>query len=308
MKKQFVFLLLYAIIAGCSPENPEKEKINWGQTDDSNKEDEDITENDNEEQGQTLDITEKLCDGFRFIDRKYEEKSTPLFGVYKTVPIQKEYLFSEDGNGSLTTYVAENTPRGYSQEITDFTWSSTNKKPVTLKISLADGESLKLENVEIGNEELSFTSGLWTKEIMVKNAWSRPYVERYTVDFSYYDSTESQPPYLVCLNLSPARLTVTTSIGKVTFITYPYGVNPTSITMSAYSKDGGTLTYYDSYIYACVDTKRSDLPCSFFEIVSYTTDKPFTEDGKMYFYLGKFIGEKRRFIMIESNKSNVPYN
>lgn len=307
MKKRLVFLLLYGIIiAGCSPESPERDKINWGQNDESNKEDEDITEND--DKNQTVDITDELCDGFRFVEREYEEKSTPLLGVYKTVTIQNEYFFLEEGKGSMITYVAENTPRGYSQKITDFTWSATNKKPVTLKILLEDGETIKLENVEITDEELSFTSGLWTKEIIVENAWSSPYVERYTVDFSYYDSTESQPPYLVCLNLSPARLTVTTSIGKVTFITYPYGVNPTSIAMSAYSKDGSNLNYYDSYLYACVDTHRTYSPCSFFEIVSYTTEKPFTENGKMYFYIGKFIGEKKKFIMIESNESNVPSN
>lgn len=308
MKKLFAFILIASLMAGCSTEEPENEKTYWGQNEDSNKEDGNDTGNDDENQEQDINITDELCDGFKFVDREYEEKSSPFMGVYKTVPIQKEYYFSKDGSGTQTTYVAENTPRGYSRDVTGFTWSATHKEPVTLKIALDDGEIIKIENVEIEDNTLSFTSGLWTKEITVENAWSRPYIERYTVDFSYYSSTETEAPYLICLNVSPASLTVTTSIGKVTFITYHYGVNPTSVPMPAYSKDGGALTYYDSYIYACVDTKQEYSPCSFFEIVSFSTDKPFTEDGKMYFYLGRFLGEQKKFVMIESNKSNVPNN
>lgn len=289
MKKYLYISLLLTMMAGCSSDSPEKE-------------------NSNEEQVQETDITELLCGEFRFIDRKYEEKSTPSLGVYKTVPSQKEYLFSEDGKGELTTYLAENTPRGYSKDVTEFTWSATNKEPVTLNISLSDGEKITLENVKVEESELSYYSGSWSKELTVKNMWSSSYVGEYSADFSFYTSTESQPPYLQCVVFSPASLTVSTSEGKVTFITSAYGVNPSTISLPAYSKDGGPLTYYDCYIYACIDTQNAYYPYSFFDIVTETEEKPFSENGKMYFYLGEFDGEKEQLYLIESNKKYVPQN
>lgn len=289
MKKQFAFILIASIMAGCSSDAPEGN-------------------DDKTEQPQTVDITESLCDGSRFVERTYEEKNTPYLGVYKTVPSQKEYLFSEDGKGELTTYLAENTPRGYSQDVTEFTWSATNKEPVTLNISLSDGEKIKLENVKVEESELSYSSGSWSKELTVKNMWSSSYVEEYSADFSYYTSTESQPPYLQCIVFSPARLNVSTSAGKVTFITSAYGVNPSTISLPAYSKNGGPLTYYDCYIYACIDTQSAYYPYSFFDIVTETKEKPFSENGKMYFYLGEFDGEKEQLHLIESNKKYTPEN
>lgn len=289
MKKQFAFILIASIMAGCSSDAPE-------------------VNDDKTEQPQTVDITESLCDGSRFIERTYEEKSTPYLGVYKTVPSQKEYLFSEDGKGELTTYLSENTPRGYSQDVTVFTWFATNKEPVTLNISLSDGEKIKLENVKVEESELSYSSGSWSKELTVKNMWSSSYVEEYSADFSFYTSEGAQPPYLKCIIFSPAKLSVTTSEGEVTFITSSYGVNPFSVSLPAYSKDGGPLTYYDSYIYACVDTEESYYPYSFFQIVAEIEEKPFSENGKMYFYLGKFDGIKKELDLIESNKKYVPEN
>lgn len=289
MKKQFTFILIISILAGCSSEDPivNKEEI---------------------EHPQTVDITASLCDGSRFIEREYEEKSTPMLGVYKTIPMQKEYSFSKEGKGTLTTYIAESTPRGYSQDITDFTWSATNKKPVTLNISLADGERIKLEDVNIQENELSYSSGTWYKELSVEKVWNSSDVEEYSADFSYYTSEGSQPPYLKCIVFSPARLSVTTSEGEVTFITSSYGVTPFTVPLPAYSKDGGPLTYYDSYIYACVDTEESYYPYSFFQIVAEIEEKPFSENGKMYFYLGKFDGIKKELDLIESNKKYVPEN
>lgn len=304
MKKLYAFLLMGAFCFSCS-ETPDDPTCDIPDKD----EEQNQEENPDEKPEETyIDITNKLCDGSRFIDREYEEYSSPLLGVYKAVPKQKEYSFSKDGNGSVTTYIAENTPRGYTQDVTAFTWSATNQKPVELRISLADGETVKLENVSIEENLLSFTGDTWCKELSVTSVWESQEIISYSVDFFAYPTTASVPPYMIALELSPACLTVTTEEGQATFITSIYGINPSVTGMPCYSTDGFSLTYYGNNIYACVDTKTAQYPYSFFEIITETEDMPFSKDGKMYFYIGKFDRKTKQFSLIESNKTYQPEN
>lgn len=291
MKKAFTLLVLFSLFAwGCSnsddpTKDPEQEE----------------TENENKEEN-LIDISKDLCDGKRFIDREYKDFSSPELGVYKAVMTQREYLFEKGGSGKLTTYVADNKYIGYSQGVTDFTWTATDKSPVSLKISLSDGEKIVLNDVEIKDNELSSSEDIWTREICLKSAWSSSDITSYSVDMSTIDTTYPEPPYMICLKVSPSRLSVKTEAGEVTFISLQSGYNPTLIGMQCFSKDNGPLQYYGSYIYACVDVKNPYYPYSFFDIIAEKGQMPFQKDGKMYFYLGKFDKDTHKFSLIESNK------
>lgn len=291
MKKSFTLLLLLSLFTwGCSNSDDPTEKPEQEETGDGEKEE------------NSVDISKDLCDGKRFIDRTYKDFSSPELGVYKAVMTQREYLFGEEGNGTLTTYVADNKYIGYSQDVTDFTWSATDKNPVSLKIFLSDGEKIILNDVEIKDNELYSSEHIWDKELCVKSAWSSSDISSYSIDMSTTDTTYPEPPYMICLKVSPSRLTVKTEGGEVTFISLQSGYNPTLIGMQCFSKDNGPLQYYGSYIYACVDTKNPYYPYSFFDIIAEKKQKPFEEDGKMYFYLGKFNKDTHEFSLIESNK------
>lgn len=284
MKKLLLLLLLLPFFVACSSNS------------------DDPTETPPTETEEKIDITNDLCDGSRFIKREFKDYNSPLTGPYKAVMTQREYVFSKDGTGKLTTYVAESTPRGYVQSVSGLTWSATDKEPVSLNVSIDGGENFTLKDVEFTENRLESDDEDWSREMTIKEALSKEYIKSYSIDMEWSKGQASMPPYMICLNVSPARLNVNTTKGSVTYITSLYGYKTVEIAMSCYSENWGPLKYMDGYIYACVDVKNAYYPFSFCEIVRETEEKPFTEDGKMYFYLGKFDKETENFTMIEKNK------
>ena len=255
-----------------------------------------------QEEEETIDISDDLCDGSRYITREFKDYSTPLIGPYKAVMTQREYSFSKDGKGELVRYVADNTPRGFTQSKTSFSWSATDKKPVSLKVSVDGGESFTLKDVEIADGKLTSEDEDWSKEMTVNKVFEKSEVKSYSVDMAWSKSTASMPPYMICMEVSPVRLNVKTENGSVTYITREYGYQAIEIAMPCYQENWGPMQYWDSYIYACVDTKSPYYPYSFCDIVAEKEEKPFSEDGKMYFYLGSFSKDTQNITMIEKNK------
>ena len=288
MKKLLTLLFFMPLFMACSstPDDPT----------------EDPTGQNPEDKEETVDITNDLCDGSRFIKREFKDYSTPLSGPYKAVMTQREYSFSNDGTGKLVTYVAESTPRGYTQSTTSFSWSATDKKPVSLKVSVEDGESFTLTDVEIAEGKLTSEDEDLSKEMTIDKVLEKSDVKSYSVDMAWSKSTASMPPYMICLEVSPVRLNVKTDDGNVTYITREYGYQAVEIAMPCYQENWGPMEYWDSYIYACVDTESAYYPYSFCDIVAEKEEKPFSEDGKMYFYIGSFSKDTQSFSMIEKNK------
>ena len=286
MKKLFGLLLFLPFFMACS--SPSDDPT-------------DVPPADQEEE-ETIDISDDLCDGSRYITREFKDYSTPLIGPYKAVMTQREYTFSKEGKGELVTYVADNTPRGYTQSKTSFSWSATDKKPVSLKVSVDDGENFTLKDVEIADGKLTSEDEDWSKEMTVNKVFEESEVKSYSVDMAWSKSTASMPPYMICMEVSPVRLNVKTENGSVTYITREYGYQAIEIAMPCYQENWGPMQYWDSYIYACVDTKSPYYPYSFCDIVAEKEEKPFSEDGKMYFYLGSFSKDTQNITMIDRNK------
>lgn len=297
MKKYAMMCLVFGLLlAGCSdePDVPTEEPVPPVQ------ETPDDEEQEEEPEEPLIDLTPMLCNGQRFIERETDGFTSPTFGNYTAVTVQNEYQFYENGTGTLTRYIAENTPRGFVQSVKNFNWESEPSLSPSLEIAVEGGERFKLNNVEVVEKGLFSSEVIWTKELSLDSPLQKEDVVSYSIDMKHGKDYDYSYGGMLCLLTSPAQLTVETEEGSVTFITHLYGASCVLNAVPAFDYGNG-LEYYKSYVYAEVDID-SPYPYSFFEIQVESKEKPFIENDNMYFYLGTFDPDTETFSLIESGK------
>ena len=302
MKKIFAYTAFsLLVLSGCSsdPEDPVQNPTE----NEIQEQPEDKPEDDPEKPVEELtDISPLLCCGQRFVDRETETFSSSTLGEYTAVVTQKEYQFFENGEGTLTEYVAENTPRGFVQTVNEFTWHTEPSSSPVLDITVDNGEILTLSNVEVVDKGLFSSEEIWTKEISLEAPLSEDDVVSYSVEMKYEKGYDYNYGGMLGLVTSPAMLSVETKEGQVVFITHIYGSNTVLNPIPANGSADG-FVYNDSYVYAKVDLVNP-YPYSFFEIITGRKEIPFVEDDCMYFYLGMFDSENGDFSMIKSGEKH----
>lgn len=167
--------------------------------------------------GEQIESLEKaLCYDGKFVEREFKDL-TANNNSFKAVVRQKDYVFSSDGTGSVTSYVlTTQTHKGFTSTEEDFTWSISRTLPLSLKIKIDEMESFSLEEVYVDSEKLSSKSTDWVKEIIISDSWEAKDIQSYSIEHLYpwirKDETESYT------FLTPTILTVRTKNGIARFI------------------------------------------------------------------------------------------
>ena len=193
MKKIMSFILLLGVLclAGCSKEEES---------------------NSLKEQSEALKAA--LCFNGKFVEREFENVS---FNDYngKSVSKQKDYTFTPDGKGRLTTYFINQTAMGYTTTEDELTWSISEEPPLQLNIRVGGMETFILNNVSINEEMLSSSSVNWDKELIATKDLSAEDVLSYSVDNLYI--WQKRKDIQMFVYTAPCLLTVKTKNGIMRF-------------------------------------------------------------------------------------------
>ena len=213
MKKIMSFILLLGVLclAGCSKEEETSFKE------------------------QTESLKEALCFNGKFVEREFENVS---FNNYhgKSVSKQKEYTFTLDGKGMLTTYFINQTAIGYTKTQDNLTWSISEEPPVQIKIRINDMETFVLSGVSVNEETLSSSSIDWSKELIARKDLTSEDIVSYSVDNLYM--WQQRKDVQMFVYTAPCLLTVKTKDGTMRFIREHHGSNASGFPHGGFEKYG----------------------------------------------------------------------
>lgn len=161
-------------------------------------------------------LIDSLTFGGKYVSRTWHDY-TGGKNPYVCVDIQKEYRFDENGKGLLTTYLMDDTDRGYVMIEDSITWSLSATKPFALKITERENATISLEEVKVTVSELSSKTSSWHKEIEPWEGFCKEDVISYSVEgLNMWHGHSGYGEPLVWA--TPATLTVKTVRGTMRFI------------------------------------------------------------------------------------------
>lgn len=214
---------------------------------------EDPTQDEQKYKEQVETMRDSICFNGKFVEREFENAVFQSQNL-KVVTKQKDYTFTADGKGKLTTYFINETAEGHKISEENFTWSFSNTPPLSLKIKIGQLESFVLEEVSVDKEKLSFKSGDWAKELIVTNELSEKDIISYSVE-NLHGWNKKQDMQMFVYT-TPAILTVNTKSGTMRFIRGRFGYNAIGFPHGLLEKNGGEYTLcpgdYEADIYFCV--------------------------------------------------------
>lgn len=215
MKTLWNFILLMAVLclAGCKEEEEEVNSF--------------------KEQAEAL--KEALCFNGKYVEREFENT---LFKEHhgKAVSKQKDYTFTPDGRGKLTTYFINQTAVGYTTSEQELTWSVSDEPPLQLKIRIGDMETFVLSDVSVNKDFLTSSSTDWNKELIAPKNLSAEDILSYSVEDLYM--WQERRDLQMFVFTVPCVLTVKTKDGTMRFIRDFYGKNASGFPHGFFDKVG----------------------------------------------------------------------